>query len=69
MEGPQRSDQPGGRIAPDEIMSGKTDKKIRKVAHLLATHSGREYADSICHYPFRNKLRYCWDILTHKEWH
>ena len=50
------------------MMSGKTDKKIRKVAQLLATHSGREYADSICHYPFRNKLRYCWDILTHKEW-
>ena len=52
-------------------MSGKTDKKIRKVAQMFASRSGRsgrDYADSICKYPFRNKLRFCWDILTHKEW-
>ena len=48
-------------------MSGKLEKKIRRVARIFAERSGREYVDSICKYPFGNKLLFCWFILTHKE--
>ena len=66
MEGPQHPGESFGDGAAEE-MSGKLEKKIRRVARIFAERSGREYVDSICKYPFGNKLLFCWFILRHKE--
>lgn len=53
-------------LAPRLAMNNKVSKKLRKLANKHYKANWFEYVEATSQWPFRVRLRFCWQVMTRK---